>query len=84
LEFPKFRFGIRSLRAKRSNLAFCNEIAAHLSDARNDRPRKGFSFLNRDLRRNMMDTQSSCFVKALDLTHSMASTPCPLGQGGKV
>jgi hypothetical protein len=46
---PKSRFRIRSLRAKRSNLAFSNEIATHLSGARNDRPRKGFPFLNRDL-----------------------------------
>jgi hypothetical protein len=62
---PKSRSRIRSLRAKRSNLAFSNEIATPacrnvtsvcrhapfpaFSGTRNDRPRKGFPFLNRDL-----------------------------------
>jgi len=36
-------------RAKRSNLAFRDEIATHLSGARNDGLRKGFPFLNRNL-----------------------------------
>jgi hypothetical protein len=40
---------IPSLRAKRSNLAFSNEIATHLSGARNDRLGKQIRFLNRDL-----------------------------------
>jgi hypothetical protein len=34
---------------KRSDPAFFNEIATHLSGARNDRLGKGFRFLNRDL-----------------------------------
>jgi hypothetical protein len=34
---------------KRSNLAFFNEIATHLSGARNDRLGKQVLFLNRDL-----------------------------------
>jgi hypothetical protein len=36
-------------RAKRSNLAFRDEIATPLSGARNDGLRKGFPFLNRNL-----------------------------------
>jgi hypothetical protein len=46
---PKSRFRIRSLRAKRSNLAFRDEIATYLSGTRNDRLRKGFPFLNQNL-----------------------------------
>jgi len=46
---PKSRFRKLSLRVKRSNLAFSNEIATHLSGARNDRMAKGFLSLNRNL-----------------------------------
>jgi hypothetical protein len=41
---PKFRFKKVSLRVKRSNLVFFNEIATHLSGTRNDRMRKAFLF----------------------------------------
>ena len=37
------------MRVKRSNLAFPNEIATHLSGARNDRMGKGVHSLNRNL-----------------------------------
>jgi hypothetical protein len=46
---PKSRFRESSSRVKRSNPIFFNEIAVHLAGARNDRTRKGFPFLNRDL-----------------------------------
>jgi hypothetical protein len=46
---PKSRFRELSLRGNRSNIALFNEIAAHLSGARNDTRGKRFLFLNRDL-----------------------------------
>ncbi len=46
---PQSRSRIWSLRAKRSNLAFGDEIAMHLSGARKDGLRKGFPFLNWNL-----------------------------------
>src|SRR4030043_964997 len=45
----KSRFRALSLRVKRSNPAFFNEIATHLSGARNDRNGKEVHSLIRDL-----------------------------------
>jgi len=49
---PKSRYGKLSLRGNRSNLAFFDEIATHLSGARNDGMGKGFRSLNRNLGSN--------------------------------
>jgi hypothetical protein len=46
---PKSRFRKLSLRVKRSNLAFFNGIATHLSGARNDKIEKGIHSLNWNL-----------------------------------
>jgi len=59
---PKSRFRIRYLRAKRSNLAFSDEIATPLLGARNDRLRKGFPFLNRNLGRRNPLHSAVCYV----------------------
>jgi hypothetical protein len=59
---PQSRFRIRYLRAKRSNIAFGDEIATPLSDARNDRLRKGFPFLNRNLGRKNPLHSAVCYV----------------------
>ncbi len=49
-----------SLRGNRSNLVLLNQIATHLSGARNDRMEKGVQFLYRDLGdRNTLDKNDS-------------------------
>ena len=60
------------MRGDRSNLALFNEIATHLTGARNDRMGTGFHFLNRDLgvippkrAENLMGKETSKFWKAI-------------------
>ena len=50
---------------KRSNPAFSNEIATHLSGARNDKLGKSFCFLSRDLGRSFKLTRE----RFLDKVH---------------
>lgn len=62
---PKSRFRILSLRWNRSNPALFDEIATHLSGARNDVMGKGFLSLNRDLG----STLASLFNAPLKFSH---------------
>ena len=57
---PKFRFRKLSLRGNRSNLAFFDQIATHLSGTCNGWSVKGFPFLHRDLGDNFFLTKVCC------------------------